>query len=108
MKSHIHHAALNVTEFDWYVDFFLSVFGMTVQRTAGEKPARKVWFHEGIQLNECETSSVCGNACDHISLAVEDIPRTIEAAKKSGCSTLSDGPHWFALPNGVRVELKSM
>ena len=48
MKSQIHHAALNVSAFDWYTAFFQTVFGMTVQKTSGERPARKVWFHEGI------------------------------------------------------------
>ena len=108
MKSRIHHAALNVAKFDWYVDFFQSVFGMTVEKTTGEKPMRKVWFLEGIQLNERENPSVCGDSIDHVSLAVEDVPGVVETAVNAGCSVLPDGAHWFKLPNGTRIELKPL
>ena len=108
MKTQIHHAALNTTEFDWYMKFFQNVFGMTVQKITGEKPDRKVWFHEGIQLNECEITPVCGRVCDHLALAVEDIPRTVEKALNSGCTALSNGIQWFELPNGVSIELKEL
>ena len=83
MLSQIHHAALNATEFDWYMKFFQNAFGMTIQKTAGEKPSRKVWFHEGIQLIECETAPVCGSVCDHLALAVEDIPGTAKRRWKA-------------------------
>ncbi len=108
MKSQIHHAALNVSAFDWYTAFFQTVFGMTVQKTSGERPARKVWFHEGIQLNERTDAIGCGTICDHISLAVENIPEAVDAAINAGCDPLPEGAHWFALPNGVRLELKQM
>ena len=108
MKARIHHVALNISDMDWYVAFFENVFGMTVQRTAGEKPKRRLWFGEGVQLNECESDLTCGNACDHFSLAVEDVPAAVKQAIEAGCAALPDGAHWVALPNGVRLELKPM
>ena len=107
-RARIHHVALNIADMDWYVSFFQDVFGMTVQRTAGEKPNRRLWFHKGIQLNECKSELVCGNAIDHFSLGVTDIPAAVEAAVDAGCAALPDGPHWIALPDGVRLELKPM
>ena len=108
MRAQIHHVALNTSDMDWYVSFFQNVFGMTVQRTAGEQPKRRLWFREGVQLNECASAVNCGDAVDHFSLGVEDIPAAVEAAVKAGCTALPDGPHWIALPNGVRLELKPM
>lgn len=47
MRSNIHHASISVRDFDWYVDFFSTVFEMTVERIRGEKPSRqlKKTFH---------------------------------------------------------------
>lgn len=60
MKPHLHHAALNVADLDWYAAFFQETFAMEVRRTSGEAPARKIWFSEGIQLNECPDAAAAG------------------------------------------------
>ena len=84
---------------------------MTAERTAGDAPHRQLWFAEGIQLNETpeEVSALpAGNACDHISLGV-DIPEAEAAARavEAGCRPVPGKPaHWFALPDGVLIELK--
>ena len=108
MRAQIHHVALNVEAMDWYVDFFQNIFEMTVQRTDGERPNRRLWFAEGVQLNECAAAPARGDAIDHFSLGVEDVPAAAEAAVKAGCAALPEGPHWVALPNGVRLELKPL
>ena len=105
MKSQLHHVALNVHDMNWYASFFQEIFGMEIRKTAGTAPNQKIWFFEGIQLNECQDKPDLGTACDHISIAVPDIARTVDAALKAGCSALPNGEHWFSLPNGVRVEL---
>ena len=110
MVSRIHHAAIAVVDFDWYVKFFTDVFHMTVVRTAGEKPVRQLWFDEGIQIVECPVDRPADvpQACDHISIGVDVDP--VEAARlaiRHGCMAVEGkGEHWFALPNGVRIELK--
>ena len=106
MRAQIHHIALNVSDLEWYAAFFQDVFSMTVQRTAGEKPKRRLWFREGVQLNECASARDCGDVCDHFSLGVDDIPAAVERAVEAGCAALPDGAHWVALPNGMRLELK--
>ncbi len=108
MKSQLHHAALNVQDIKWYTAFFQEVFGMEIRKTAGAAPAQKIWFVEGIQLNECRETPVVGGAYDHISIAVPDVAGTVDAALKAGCTPLPNGAHWFALPNGVKVELMRM
>ena len=105
MKSQLHHVALNVQDIKWYTAFFEEIFGMKVRKTSGSTSTQKVWFFEGIQLNECPNKPAMGEMYDHISLAVPNIAETVEAALKAGCTPLPNGEHWFALPNGVRVEL---
>ena len=108
MRAQIHHIALNVSDLEWYAAFFQDVFSMTVQRTAGEKPKRRLWFREGVQLNECSGEPECGEAYDHFSLGVDDIPGAVKRALDAGCSPLPNGSHWLQLPNGVRLELKPL
>lgn len=106
MACRIHHAALSVSDFDWHVAFFTQVFGMEAERADGEAPKRRIWFRQGIQLNEKPGDKILGDAYDHISIGVEDVPATVAAACAMGCTPLPNGAHWFALPSGVRVELK--
>lgn len=105
MKSQLHHAAMNVCDLDWYAGFFQEVFGMEVRKTTGTAPNRKIWFFEGIQLNECLDETAAGRAYDHIAIGVPDIIETAALALERGCTPLPDGSHWFALPNGVKIEL---
>lgn len=106
MKARIHHVALNVADLDWYLRFFQEVFGMQIERTRGEAPGRCVWLAEGIQLNEKPDAADNGNICDHISIGTDAIPETVARAIELGCAPLPNGAHWFALPNGAKVELK--
>jgi predicted enzyme related to lactoylglutathione lyase len=108
MKATIHHTAITVQDYNWYVSFFQNCFEMTIERTAGEAPHRRLWFSEGIQINEePDAPAACDPAAiDHVSLQVEDAIAGAEQAISMGCSSLPNGAHWFALPNGVKMELK--
>ena len=112
MISRIHHVAIAVQDFEWYVSFFTDVFNMTVERTAGEVPKRQLWFAQGVQIVEsADDRPVNGPAaCDHISIGVDNDPE--EAASLAiahGCSKVDGkGAHWFALPNGVLMEMKPL
>lgn len=106
MRSMLHHVCIGVRNFDWYLDFFQEVFGMTVERTAKEAPHRQLWFDQGIQLKELTEDSTFGTFCDHISIGVDDIPATVAHAVSKGCKPLAKGAHWFELPEGGEIELK--
>ena len=110
MKTRIHHAAIRVKDLEWYADFFQKVFGMTVEKTRGEKPCRQIWLYEGIQLIETQETNDLPPAelCDHISLGVDGDPEdAAKAAVSFGCRSIEGkGAHWFALPNGIQMELK--
>lgn len=104
MRGTIHHVALCAKEFDWYVDFFEQVFEMTVRKTAGKKPDRKIWFNEGIQLNETRENTIPGTSCDHISLQVKDHIAAVKVCIERGCIKAANGDNWIVLPNGIKVE----
>ncbi len=99
------HACIAVREFDVYVALFEELFNMTVKRTQGEKPKRKLWFNENIQINELEDDEENGTSIDHISLNVDDVQAVVCDALEHGCTPLPNGAHWIALPNGIKLEL---
>jgi predicted enzyme related to lactoylglutathione lyase len=44
MKTQLNHTALNVNDFDWYLNFFQEVFDMEIQKERGGIPNRQLWF----------------------------------------------------------------
>ena len=101
----IDHAAVRTTAYEDAQKFFEDVFEMHMWREIGEKPARKCWYKEGIQLCEVETVKPDGqNGYDHISIAVDSVEETMEKIKAYPTTTIND--HWFSLPNGTKIELK--
>ena len=48
----IDHAAIRTSSYEDAQKFFEDVFDMHMWREIGEKPERKCWFREGIQLCE--------------------------------------------------------
>ncbi len=77
MAGQAHHVAVNSDHFPDTVRFFSEVFQMEAARTTGEAPNRKLWFRQGIQVNE--VSQVIQNASlyDHIGIAVTDKAETL-------------------------------
>ena len=110
MKTRIHHTAIRTNDLEWYTDFFQHVFGMTIEKTRGEKPNRQIWLYEGIQLVEVQEASdlPVSGLYDHISLGVDQDPESAaKAAIDYGCRPIEGkGVHWFMLPNGIQMELK--
>ena len=68
----IDHAAIRTASYEDAQKFFEDVFEMHMWREIGEKPERKCWYEEGIQLCEREEIDTEGeNGYDHISIAVD-------------------------------------
>ncbi|MGN0405280.1 MAG: VOC family protein [Bariatricus sp.] len=105
MKAQVHHVAINVKDFDWHVHFFQELFQMEVRKISGLTPERKVWFHQGIQLNETPVTHDATGLFDHIGISVDNIEETVQKALEVGCTPLPNGRNWFALPEGTRIEL---
>lgn len=105
MSSQIHHIALCTDKIDWYIHFFQTVFIMSVCKSSGETPGRKIWFTGGIQLNEYNGCTFPGNLFDHISLEADDIQDCKGKALDMGCSSLSASDNWIQTPDGIKIEL---
>lgn len=103
MKYTLHHIALSVDRLDWYLDFFTKVFEMTVRKTTGDAPERKIWFHEGIQLNETPDTPAAGTLYDHLAISAEDKEAVIARAEEFGCRRVKG--NWVVLPDEVTIEL---
>ena len=52
--ARIDHAAIRTKSYEEAQHFFEDVFEMHMWREIGEKPGRKCWYKEGIQLCEVE------------------------------------------------------
>lgn len=99
----LHHVAIATENIEKYKELFEKL-GMTVERESGEVTRRQLWFYEGIQLKEVNSMEK-GNGVDHIALETENVEETVRIALENGCKTDSRADNWFALPNGVLIEL---
>lgn len=106
MAAKIHHIAINVSEFEKYVRFFEDVFDMTPEKYSDAQNHRKIWFEQGIQINENADAAITGSQYDHIGLYVDNQEKVMEKAIAFGCIPLPEGSNWFKLPNGIRIEMK--
>ena len=101
----IDHAAIRTESYEEAQKFFEDIFDMHMWREIGEKPGRKCWYKAGIQLCETETIEKKNeNGYDHISIAVDRVEEVMERVKTYPVEIIND--HWFALPNGTKIELK--
>lgn len=79
---------------------------MTIQKAASVSPHRKIWFNEGIQLNEVLYLPAQSHSfCDHIAIAVDNMEEIISSSVQMGCKTLPDKSGWIVLPNNTVIEL---
>ena len=101
----IDHAAIRTASYEEAQKFFEDIFEMHMWREIGEKPERKCWYKEGIQLCEVEDLDAASeNGYDHISIAVDSEAEIMEKIKAYPVKAIND--HWFSLPNGTKIELK--
>lgn len=106
MAGTLHHMAVNTTDFEKTVGFFQELFDMQVRRTQGEAPNRKLWFCQGIQVNEVPQTAPGGNTYDHIGIQVDNRPATLSKALALGCRPVEGKPaHWLQTPEGYLLEL---
>ena len=105
--ARIDHAAIRTKSYEEAQQFFEDVFEMHMWREIGEKPGRKCWYKEGIQLCEVEELNAASeNGYDHISIAVDSEAEIMEKIKAYPIKAIND--HWFSLPNGTKIELKPL
>jgi len=100
----VDHVALAVSRLAWHVALFDEVFGMAVTAEDLGEP-RQVWLDGGIQLIERRSAPVIGGVLAHVAIGVEDQARVAAGLARNGCVELEHGPSWWALGEGLVVEL---
>ena len=105
MKAQLHHLALVTRDFEETVRFFEDVFCMEAYRQEGEAPVRRIWFRQGIQINEDADASQGAGQYHHIGLAVDDLAEAVRKAKEYGCTTLLGKDKWLQTKDGLLIEL---
>jgi len=105
MTAQLHHIALAVRDFEESVKFFREVFSMEVRREEGEAPHRRIWFRQGIQLNEDLNAPVEPGMYHHIGMGVDDMAQAICRAKAYGCTQLPGKDKWLVTKDGLLIEL---
>ncbi len=111
MAGYLDHTALNVTDYEEKIRFFTAVFQMKAMREAGERPHRKIWFGEGIQLNEISEEegrelSSGRERMDHLGFRVDSVEETLKKAEEFGMERIPGKDHWFRLGENLVFELK--
>ena len=105
MAAQLHHVALTSAHFEQTVRFYKEVFRMEVDRMAGQAPERKLWFREGIQINEVSVECSGNGQWDHMGMKVTDKQQLLERAFAAGCTLAPGKKDWIVTPDGVVIEL---
>ena len=105
--GYVEHAAVRVKDLQWHVDFFAQVFGMTVWKKSqpGDK-LTQIWLTGGVQLiYSPDFKGAADGQLGHLGLMVNDMEKVLEKAHALGAKELPQGRNWFALPEGIAIEV---
>lgn len=102
----LHHIAIKTNKAEWYVKFFKKVFSMNVKKEVSNSEARKIWFYEGIQINEVTENCNQEGYTDHIAISTEEKEAIIRKSGECGCVQIKE--NWIQLPDGLIIELIEM
>lgn len=103
----VNHVALNVSQINWYVEFFDNAFGMKVfESELDDGQLRQVWIEGGLQLiNNSGSNYSSSSPLAHIALEVDDLPGAIGKVIANGGTTMAKGDNWLEIPGGICLEL---
>lgn len=104
MTAVLDHVAINSQNLEESIRFFEEVFHMTVSREAGTKPNRRIWFHQGIQINESIDLCRENTLYHHIALRVSDRAKAVETSIKYGCTMVEGKDNWIVTQDGIVIE----
>ena len=91
----IDHAAVRTTAYEDAQKFLKMYLKCICGEKLGEKPARKCWYKEGIQLlRSGNYQHRRAERLDHISIAVDSVEETMEKIKAYPATPIND--HWFS------------
>ena len=118
VKLRIHHGMLNVSNIDRSVEFYVNKLGFKLTMPPREAPdPRDPKRNIKIAMLADENGGAVELGCpayQHLSLAVNDVEKTIEEFKSKGIEVarepfqMPDGrksPIWFKDPDGIYIEI---
>ena len=104
--AYLEHVAIRVQDIHWHIRFFRDVLGMTVRRVKGSAEApEQVWTIGGIQLVADPGFKGPEGRLGHLGVMAEDVEAVLTEAANWGVQQLPQGRNWFALPDGLRIEV---
>ncbi|WP_161979959.1 VOC family protein [Streptococcus sp. S784/96/1] len=104
MMNRLHHVAIATKKYDWYVEVFSNLFEMEKEKSVNIEGKRKIWFKQGIQINEVVDSSQLNGKLDHIALMVSNIEKLVGDAKSYGIQKMEQSGYWLQFPDGLSIE----
>lgn len=104
MNAYLDHVAVNSANLEETVRFFKEVFHMEVSREAGSAPNRRIWFRQGIQINEAPPVSRENTIYHHVALRVEDKEEAVRATLAYGCKPVEGKTGWIVTADGIVIE----
>jgi catechol 2,3-dioxygenase-like lactoylglutathione lyase family enzyme len=104
--SYLEHVAVRVKDIQWHIRFFQEALGMPVDHIQGEADdPKQVWTIGGMQLVADPDFAGPEGRLAHLGIRTADLDAALEEVYKWGVTELPQGHNWFALPDGLAVEL---
>jgi len=105
-KTYLEHIAIRVKDIQWHIRFFEKALGMSVRSVEGpEDHPKQVWLLGGIQLVSDPGFEGPEGRSAHLGIMTEDLEASIEAVNQWAVTQMPQGRNWFALPDGLAIEL---
>jgi catechol 2,3-dioxygenase-like lactoylglutathione lyase family enzyme len=105
-KSYLEHAAIRVKDIQWHIRFFREALGMSLRSVEGsEDHPVQVWTIGGLQLVSDPDFQGPEGRIGHLGIMTEDVEGALAEVQKWGVAPMPQGPRWFALPDGLVIEL---
>jgi len=105
-RSYLEHVAIRVKDIQWHIRFFKEALGMTLRSVDGpEDGPKQVWTIGGLQLVSDPGFKGPEGRIAHLGIMTEDLEGALDEVYKWGVTQMPQGRHWFALPDGLTIEL---
>jgi len=105
-KTYLEHMAIRVKDIQWHIRFFGEALGMSIRSVEGpEDHPKQVWLLGGIQLVSDPGFEGPEGRNAHLGIMTEDLEASIEAVNRWAVTQMPQGRNWFALPDGLVIEL---
>jgi hypothetical protein len=105
-KSYLEHTAIHVKDIHWRIRSFGEVLGMSIRSVDGlEDHPKQVWTLGGLQLVSDPGFEGPEGRIAHLGIMTEDLEASLEEVCKWNVTQMPQGRNWFALPDGLSIEL---